>query len=53
MRKFIYSLVLGLVTIMVIPACSTSDSLDEAIQESDLDVSATDDKESKIAKPGS
>ena len=54
MRKFFYALVLGLVTVLVIPSCSTSDDLDEMIQESDLDVSAsTDDGEDKVAKPGS
>ena len=54
MRKFFYVLVFGLVTVMVLPSCSTSDDLDEMIQQSDLDVSAsTDDAESKVAKPGS
>lgn len=54
MRKFFYALVFGLVTVMVIPSCSTSDELSEMVQESDLDVSAsTVDAEDKIAKPGS
>lgn len=53
MRKFFYALVFGLVTVMVIPSCSTADDLDEMIQQSDLDVAAaTDDYEIKIAKPG-
>jgi len=54
MRKFFYVLVMGLLAVIVIPSCSTTDSLDEVIQVSDLDVSAsTDDYESKVAKPGS
>lgn len=54
MKKLFYVFALGLVTVMVIPSCSTSDGLDDVIMESDLDVAAsTDDEEDKVAKPGS
>ncbi|MEO1256259.1 MAG: hypothetical protein AAFY41_15430 [Bacteroidota bacterium] len=52
MRKFFCALVLGLLAIVVFPSCSTADSLDDVIQESDLDITAsTDDEEDKVAKP--
>ena len=54
MRKLFYVFVLGVVTVMVVPSCSTSDSLDDVIDESNFDVaSSTNDAESKVAKPGS
>lgn len=54
MRKFFYAFVLSLVALLVIPACSTADDLDEVIEPSELDVTAsTDDDEDIVAKPGS
>ena len=52
MRKFLSVFVLGVFALVVVPSCSTADSLDDVIQESDLDVSAsTDDDEDTIASP--
>ncbi|GAB4232753.1 MAG: hypothetical protein Tsb0034_05640 [Ekhidna sp.] len=53
MRKSFYAFVLSLVALFVIPACSTADDLDEVIEPSELDVTAsTDDDEDIVAKPG-
>jgi len=52
MKKFFNVLALAAVALIVIPSCSTSDSLDEVIEASDLDVSATTgDAEDKNAIP--
>ncbi|MEM6830155.1 MAG: hypothetical protein AAF551_06535 [Bacteroidota bacterium] len=50
--KKLFVFVLGVVTIFVAPSCSTTDGLDEVIQNSDLDVTAIHpDEEDKIAHP--
>ena len=50
MKKFFSILVVAAVTLVVIPSCSTSDSLDEVIAN-ELNVAAeTDDQELPIAK---
>ena len=51
MKKFFSILVVAAVTLVVIPSCSTSDSLDEVIEANELNVAAeTDDQELPIAK---
>ena len=52
MRKFLYTLILSILALIVIPSCTNTDSLDEVIQKSELDISAaSEDKEKKSNKP--
>ena len=52
MRKFLYTLILSMLALVVIPSCTNTDSLDEVVEESDLDISAgTKDGNSNVAKP--
>jgi len=52
MKKFFNVFVVA-VALVVIPSCSTSDSLDEVIEANELDVSAETDKQNMpIAEPG-
>jgi len=54
MRKLFFSLILFSFALFAMPSCSPSDSLEDVIEESDLDVTtSTDDDEDKTAKPGS
>lgn len=54
MRKVIFTILAVLVFAMILPACSTSDSLEETIQETPTDDYAlTDDDDNRPSKPGS
>ena len=53
MRKFFFTLLVCLFALSAIPSCAPTDSLEDVIEESDLEVVATtDDEEDKVAKPG-
>lgn len=52
MRKLFFTLTLFSFALFAMPSCSPSDSLEDVIEESELDVTTSGEDEDKIAKPG-
>ncbi len=52
MRKVIFTILAVVAFALILPACSTTDSLEEAIQETPTDQSFVTDDDNRPAKPG-